>query len=319
MNAPPCAAPPPHRPAAGNTLAISTGDRHRARTDSCLYACRVLHHRLAPRQHRFAYRLFYLCLDLDELAALGRLRLLRFNRAGIFSIHERDFLPIGEPLHRPAASPVRDAHGTAATPASQLKDRVLAFCAAHGVHLEPDAHVQLVTLPRLFGYQFNPVSFYFCFDRNGTPRAAIAEVTNTFREVKPYFLPLAASPTTPPAFRLRVPKHFYVSPFSSVDVEFDFTLRAPGRRLTVQIDDYAAGQRTLHSTLTGDRVELSDRRLAWYLLEYPFLTLGVVARIHWQAARLWLKRLPVFAKAAASERQRDLYRPHLSISHRPPA
>lgn len=317
MNPAACAAPAALPPRSRIGPAAAPVEPPPVRAPSCLYECRMLHHRFAPREHRFSYRLFYLCVDLDEPVPAGGLRLLAFNARGIFSLHDRDFLPIHEPLHGPSALPLREWCRSGDLRVAGLKARVLAFCGAHGVALGDDARVQLITLPRLLGYQFNPVSFYFCFERDGTPRAAIAEVTNTFREIKPYFLPLAAPAQTPPTFCLRLPKHFYVSPFSSVDVEFDFVLQAPGRRLAVQIDDYEAGVRVLHATLTGERVELSDRRLAWFLLKYPFLTLGVMARIHWQAARLWLKRLPVFGKATAAGRQRDLYRPHSSLSDRP--
>ena len=177
--------------------------------------------------------------------------------------------------------------------------------------------VLLVTLPRIAGHLFNPVSFYFCYRSDGSPLAAIAEVTNTFREVKPYLLgpatfspPISRLPSPISQFRLRVPKHFYVSPFSDVDVAFDFTLRPPGDQLSIQIDDHAAGARTLTSTLQGVRRELTGARLAWFALKYPLVTLGVIARIHWQALRLWLKRVPWFPKSARAAEQHPFHRPH---------
>jgi DUF1365 family protein len=175
--------------------------------------------------------------------------------------------------------------------------------------------VTLVTLPRVFGYLFNPVSFYFCYDRTGAPVAALAEVTNTFREMKPYVLgPETRDPATPATFALRTPKHFYVSPFSDVDVAFDFTLRAPGEKLSIQIDDYVGAERTLTSTLAGPRRALTGPRLAWFTLKYPALTLRIIGLIHWHALLLWLKRVPWFAKSARAADQRALYRPHASIA-----
>jgi DUF1365 family protein len=217
----------------------------------------------------------------------------------------------------PSDSTSPSAVETPATPRS-LKDRVVAYAATHGVDLQ-GGRIVLVTLPRVFGYLFNPVSFYFCYDRHGAPAAAIAEVTNTFREVKPFFLggSCLSATTGGGEFKLRLPKHFYVSPFSDVDVAFDFTLRTPGPRLSVQIDDYVGPDRTLTSTLAGPRRELTSGRLAWFTLKYPALTLRVIALIHWHALRLWLKRVPWFAKAARPGDQRDVFRPHHSIKPHP--
>jgi hypothetical protein len=161
----------------------------------------------------------------------------------------------------------------------------------------------------------------------------IAEVTNTFREMKPYFLGLETrsvpsdlstlnsqlSTGGAAAFHLRTPKHFYVSPFSDVDTAFDFTLRSPSERLSIQIDDYVGASRTLTSTLAGPRRELTGARLAWFSLKYPAITLRIITLIHWHAAVLWFRRLPWFAKAARAADQRDLYRPHPSIAHSAPA
>ena len=285
---------------------------------SCLYECQILHARFAPREHRFVYRIFLFAIDLDELDALPRhVRGFSVNRRNAYSFRDVDFLPLGETLHQGAApaaaprpSPAPAAAGSVASPS--LKQRVIAYAAQHGVDLA-EGRVVLVTLPRVFGYLFNPVSFYFCYDRHGAPAAAIAEVTNTFREMKPYFLGPATQVAAGGEFHLRVPKHFYVSPYSDVDVAFDFRLRTPGDRLTVQIDDYTAGARTLTSVLTGARRELTSGALAAVTFKYPLITLRTITLIHWHALRLWLKRVPWFAKAARPADQRALYRQHRSL------
>jgi DUF1365 family protein len=258
-----------------------------------------MHARLSPTPHRFAYRLFYFAFDLDELPELGRrLALFSCERAGLYSFRDGDFLPTDE--SRPA--PVNRS----------LKERVTAFAARHGVDLA-GGRVTLVTLPRIAGYLFNPVSFYFCTDRDGAPAAVIVEVTNTFREMKPYFLGPGEWQADGAEFRLRLPKHFYVSPFSDVDVAFDFKLRVPAGRLAIQIDDYIGRERTLTTTLTGEQQPLTGGRLAWFTIKYPLLTLRVIALIHWHAFCLWVKRVPWFPKAARASDQRDLYRPHASL------
>ena len=301
-----------------------------------------MHARFAPKAHRFVYRIFLCAFDLDELDALhARLRFFSRNRRNLYAFRDGDYLPTHEPVFNGRAGP-------AVAPGQELKARVVAHLAAHGIDLA-GGRVLLVTLPRVLGYLFNPVSFYFCFDRTGAPVAALAEVTNTFKEMKPYVLgpgsrvqrtedrgqatgdgagpgsphlssvlrPLYSEAARSATFRLRVPKHFYVSPFSDVDVAFDFTLRTPGDRLAIQIDDYAGTERTLTSTLTGPRQPLTDARLAWFTLKYPLLTLRIIGLIHWHAFRLWLKNVPWFAKSARAADQRDLYRPHDSLTATP--
>src|SRR4051812_27269136 len=188
-----------------------------------------MHQRFSPRAHRFIYRIFMFAIDLDELGDLQqRLRLFSVNRRNLYSFRESDFLPLP---HAPAQ----------ATSATGLKARVVAHLAEHGIDLA-GGRVTLVTLPRVVGFLFNPVSFYFCQDHEGNPVAALAEVTNTFREMKPFLL--GPGTRQDGAFRLRVPKYFYVSPFTDVDVAFDFVLRNPREKLSVQIDDYDRGERT---------------------------------------------------------------------------
>lgn len=280
---------------------------------SCLYECQVMHHRFSPKAHHFNYRIFMLAVDLDELPNISKGNaLLSVNRGNLYSIREDDFMPTREPLH----------NGSAGVPASVrcagLKDRVLEFVRMKGSEIHV-GRVVLVTLPRVAGYLFNPVSFYFCYDKEGKPAAAIAEVTNTFREVKPYFLgPSAfAVESGRAAFHMKVCKHFYVSPYSDVDVSFDFILRPPEGAIAIQIDDYEGAERTLTSTVTGRRVPLSTGRLAWFSVKYPLVTLRVIFLIHLHALLLRIKGVPWFAKASRSREQRDLYRPHRSIETTP--
>jgi DUF1365 family protein len=274
----------------------------------------VLHHRFSPKEHRFVYRIFLFAFDLDELPELHRrLPLFSHNRSNLFSFRDRDFFPTAEPLYNPTGQASGPAAPPRASGPASLKDRITAFLATRDIDLT-GGRVVLVTLPRVLGYLFNPVSFYFCYDAAGTCVASLAEVTNTFKEMKPYFL----GPETRVAgtsFTLRTPKHCYVSPFSDVDTAFDFTLRTPHERLSIQIDDYIGADRTLTSTLAGPRRELTGGRLAWFSLKYPAITLRIIALIHWHAALLWFRRLPWFAKAARASDQRDLYRPHASIAH----
>jgi len=284
--------------------------------NSRLFECRILHDRFIPLRNRFLYRVFMLAVDLDELDLVAkRTRLLGINRGGVFSFRENDFLKMDQPVHNPSdKTPASEQSIPRGDNSGSLKQRVGAFLRARGVS-EESKRVELITMPRVAGYLFNPVSFYFCYDAEDRPLAAIAEVTNTFGEMKPFLLDRDCWESG--VFRLRVPKHFYVSPFSDVDVEFDFKLPPVGDKLALQIDDHAGSKRTLISLLTGNARPLRDATLLWFTVKYPFLTLKVIAAIHWQAFLLYLKKIPWFAKGARSADQRDLYQPHQSLNGRP--
>ncbi|MEI6861199.1 MAG: DUF1365 domain-containing protein, partial [Verrucomicrobiota bacterium] len=235
-----------------------------------------MHRRFSPKVHGFRYGIFLFALDLDELDGLDqRLRLFSVGRANLYSFRDSDYLPAKGAPHNPGTSEQHAASRGAEGPG--LKSRVVALLARHGLDLA-GGRVELVTLPRVAGYLFNPVSFYFCYDRTDTCVAAVPEVTNTFREMKPFFLgPTCRQPgpggENGAPFRLRVPKYFYVSPFSDVDVAFDFVLRPPGERLAIQIDDYIGDERTLTSTLTGRVRPLTDAALFALTLRHPLVPL----------------------------------------------
>ena len=259
---------------------------------SCLYDCEVVHERLIPKRHGFRYHLFFMDLWLDDLP---KLHLLSANRWNLYALCDRDHLPLG---------------------GASLLSNLALYLQSQGITPPPGARYRLVTLPRVLGYIFNPVCFYFVHAADGTPLHAIAEVTNTYHEMKHY---LIREPNAQGVFDLIVPKHFYVSPFSDLKTSFHFKLEVPGDRIKIHIDDIDAdGQRTLVSWIHGQRMPLTDARLAWYLVRFPLLTLQVIVKIHWQALRLWLKRLTVHSKAANPEDQRNILRPHSSITTPPP-
>lgn len=261
--------------------------------NSCLYECSVMHHRLEPKEHHFRYRIFMFALDLDELGEVtARIPFFGHNRSNLYAFRDSDHLPLGK---------------------ATVKENLIDFLAGQGLQFPADGRVTLVTLPRVFGYIFNPVSFYFCRDAAGLPLCAVVQVGNTFGEMKPY---LIREPLDETHFRLVTPKHFYVSPFSALDLAFDFKLRVPGETLDIHIDDRAGDRRVLLSALTGRRVPLTASRLAWLSLKYPLITLKVITLIHVHALLLWTKRLPWHRKAAAVELQRDVLNPHASLARK---
>jgi uncharacterized protein len=259
---------------------------------SCLYECQVLHRRLSPKRYALRHALFMFYLDLDELDELSRrLWLFSRNRHNLYSFRDTDHMP---------------GCGTAGAP---LRARLAEYLASRGLTLAADCRVRLLTLPRIAGYVFNPISVYFCLAANTeAPLHAIAEVGNTFREQKLYLLP---TPQTADGrqFRLRVPKHYYVSPFSSLTLQFDFRLQSPQAALELRVDDYDGEQCVLRSGLWGSRRALSDARLAWYAIKYPLLTLQVIGLIHWHALRLWLRGVPFYRKTESPQLQQQVLRP----------
>jgi DUF1365 family protein len=285
---------------------------------SCLYECRVMHHRMHPKVHRFEYGIFLACIDLDELDALHtRLRWLSHNRRNLFEFRDTDHRT--RPTPQPAA-PKADEPPRASLPASvgssphpapaPLRQRIADWLAQQGVTIPADARIRLLTFPRVLGYVFNPVSFYFVHTASGEPVTAIAEVGNTFGEQKPYVVPTdaTASDAGTGRFRRIVPKHFYVSPFSALDLRFDFRLCNPDDRLAIAVDDLDAGDRKLLvTTLTGTRRPLSDRELLRLAVRYPLVTLRTITLIHWQAFRLWRKGIPFHRKAAHPELQQGVH------------
>ncbi len=280
---------------------------------SRLFECRVLHDRKSPRRHRFEYRIFMLAVDLNEIESLShRFRFLGINGRGLFSFRERDYLQTDQSVHNPSTQARADrSDGEKSQGDLSLKERVQSYLWEQGVN-GALGRVELVTMPRVAGYLFNPVSFYFCYDSADRPLASIVEVTNTFGEKKPYLL--GRESWRKGEFRSRMPKYFYVSPFSDVDVAFDFQLRPVDDTLALKIDDYTGGQRTFTSVLTGTARRLSDARLMWFGLKYPLVTLKVIAAIHWEALRLYWKKVPWFEKAARPEDQRDVFQPHRSLT-----
>jgi DUF1365 family protein len=270
--------------------------------NSCLYECTVMHHRLEPRVHRFRYRIFLCALELDEIDAMAaKLPLFSRNGRNLFAFHDDDHL----------ALPGQEGR--------TVREKLTAYLAAQGVAPPTRGRVVLLTLPRMFGYVFNPVSFFYCFDAAGAPQCAVAEINNTFGEQKLYLL---KEPPIDGCFHRVATKQFYISPFSHLGLALDLNLRVPGERLDIRIDDRAdetpGARRVLLTTLTGRRRALTTGRLAWYLLKYPLLTLRVIFLIHWHALLLWLKRVPWHRKAANPHLQLDVLKPHSSLAGKNP-
>jgi DUF1365 family protein len=242
-------------------------------TASALYVGRLRHRRYAPRLHAFDYRLFMLYLDLAELPEVFAGRWLwRHERRGMAAFHRADYL--GDPRQ-----PLRDA----------VLDLVEARTGAR-----PRGAVRMLTQLRYLGYVFNPVTFYYCWDADGSaPAAIVAEITNTpWNERHAYVLAAGATAGGGSTLRFRFGKRFHVSPFMPMDQEYEWRFSRPGRRLAVHMRNWRAGERVFDATLALERRPLTTATLTRALARFPMMSATVAAAIYWQALRLWWKRMP---------------------------
>jgi len=241
----------------------------------------VMHQRQQPWVHRFRYPVRFLRMPLSQWDTL-RVPGLGIDRPALLALHTKDH---GE----------RDG--------SPLLPWIHARLAERGLAAVCDGEVVLQTCPRMFGFVFNPVSFWFCHDRQGGLRAVLAEVSNTFGEAHNYWVvredlgPIVAGDELPAR------KVFHVSPFFAVTGEYRFRVDLSEERSVVCIDYWDRGTLQLATRIGGRLLPLDAAGVRRWLLGFPLLTLGIVWRIHWQALRLWL-RGATFHRKPVPPRQR---------------
>lgn len=233
-----------------------------------LYPGKVMHQRLKPFGHRFSYSVFSLLIDIDRLGELSRMsRLLSVNRPGMLSFRESDHVEIeGETL------------------------RHFADCLLAGAGLDaPAARILLLAYPRMFGYVFNPISTYFSYDIDDRLIAIIYAVRNTFGQRHSYVAPILPGEASPAGIRQTRTKIFHVSPFMDMGLRYHFRILPPGKTVRVRIHETAGKEPLLAATFNADAAPLNDTNLICCVLRFPFMTMKVMAGIHWEALKLWLK------------------------------
>lgn len=286
--------------------------------NSAIYRGRVMHQRLRPLRHRLSYGMFMLLLDLDEVQALdARLRWFSVGRFNLFSFRPADH----------GDGQAKDVAGLRAQVQARLSEAGLPIGGA----------IRLLTMPRLLGYAFNPLSVWFCDAPDGRLQTIVYEVNNTFGQRHSYLIEVEPGQRDAALIEQRSDKRLYVSPFLGMALRYRFRIEPPhadrpGMSLGITVEDTgapeaakrsseigdvvgdaadaadAAGAAVLHARLGARRVPLTDAGLARLLVSYPLLTLKVIVGIHWEALRLWLKGARLHDRPAAPKQPMTVVR-----------
>jgi DUF1365 family protein len=251
---------------------------------SRLYRCRVTHKRETPRKNFFSYTIFMFLINLDEAAMLSkRFPMIGYNRFNLFGFYDRD-------------------HFKQSGNNTTIRQKLQEFLGSQNISFRP-SRVELLTNLRILGYVFNPVSFYYLYDENDTPKYAIAEVSNTFGEMKFYLL----KDFNRGFFHGTHQKYFYISPFTRLDDLLELKVGLPENSFSIMVDDISDGNKIVRAGLAGTQTKMTGSKLIFYFFRFPLITLQIIGLIHWQAIRLWLKGVKFFRKTENKELQRDVY------------
>lgn len=238
-----------------------------------IYLGTLSHRRFTPRRHEFDYPIFMVLLDVDRIPELMSVsRLTSRNRFNWASFDDRDH--VGDP-------------------SLPLRQRLETDASANGVEL-PDGPIYLLTHLRYLGYGFNPVSFFYCYGKDGKLGAVLSEVNNTFGERTSYWLTERNEIEGGALRKFRAAKAMHVSPFMPMELEYTFGFSEPGDEMTVYMNTIDHGEINFDATLRLTWREWSAASLRSALVRHPVMTLKVIAAIHWQALVLLVKKLPVF-------------------------
>ena len=245
--------------------------------NSAIYTGRVFHRRLEQREHQLDYTTFYFLLDLDELQSLSTVsRLFNAGRRAWFSFHEADY-----GVAKPEVARREER--------SSLQTQYQALLAEHGLTASR-WHFQLLTMPRILGYAFNPISLLYCNDNKGDLRAMIYEVNSTFGERIHYVLPVTDAGSR---VRHQCQKEMFVSPFFDLQGHYEFDVGQPLDKLNFCIDYFARDELSLRASFSGRRLDFSASNLRKLAVTKSNTTIKVIAGIHWEAIKLWLKGLAI--------------------------
>ena len=248
--------------------------------EPAIYCGTIRHRRFEPVRHEFTYPLFMTFLNVDRIPELMKVSpFAAYNRFNWASFHEQDHF---------------------GDPALPLRQRLIADAARQGIRL-PDGPIFLLTHLRYLGYNFNPISLFYCYDREGRVDTILAEVNSTFGETHNYWLS-AANQLAPGDQSHRCPKAIHVSPFMSMELDYRFVLPPPGERLVAHMNTMEGEHCSFDATLRLRRQAWSAASLHRALRRFPWVTAKVIAAIHWEALRLYIKKAPVYTRPAGIQK-----------------
>ena len=233
--------------------------------NSCIYSGFVTHRRFRPKRHFFAYKTFSLLIDLNEIEDLGKkINFFSYNRFNILSFYDVDHGP-------------RDGSSLVNWVKNVLSDAKINI---------GSGSIKLLCYPRFFGYVFNPLSIFYCYDDNLQLKAILYEVKNTFNEQHTYVFSATSSSNL---ILHKCDKKFYVSPFMEMKTFYNFRLLNPGKILNVFIKQGDSEGTVFTACQVGEKIEITSKNLFFQFLTPPLMSFKVILAIHYEAFRLWMK------------------------------
>lgn len=263
--------------------------------NSCIYICKLGHTRNFPKKNIFNHSIYMMYLDLDELEELRKkFFLFSYNSFNAFSFYDKDhFKFINQKNEADTIAQEKVKYEKKKYEGKNTKERIETLIGELGLNFQL-GRVQVLTNLRTFGYIFNPVSFYFCFDRQGKFQALFSEVNNTFGDQKMYLV--KASEKEGNSYKSLQDKNYYISPFITHDNKLSWDFSIPDDNARIVIDSLKDGKIELRASLEGKRREFSNLRLFFLNIRYPMMPLLIIFWIHYQALRLFIKKVPFYKK-----------------------
>tara|TARA_Y100001970_G_scaffold273604_1_gene372045 strand:- start:1835 stop:2602 length:768 start_codon:yes stop_codon:yes gene_type:complete len=239
--------------------------------NSLIYNGKVIHKRFKPKEHYFKYNVFSLLIDLDELNIIqNKIKIFSYNKFNIISFFDIDHGP-------------RDGTSIRQWILKNLKDL--------GIH-DNKIKIKLLCYPRIFGYVFNPLSVFFIYDKNSKLISIFYEVKNTFGEQHTYLFKASDDKT----IKNNCSKKFHVSPFIEMECNYYFRVLKPSDKMSVIIDQSDNNGKLLYASQDGVAKELNQKNLIISYICHPLMTFKIIAAIHFEAFKLWLKGIKFVKK-----------------------